>query len=235
MANEKTYNPLESYKRMSELWEKQMNGLLYMMTDNKETVSLMKLGVDGYSRYLQLLRRNQDLMASFLNIPSKKDVAKVAKISIQAEEKIDILEEQIWNMQDGIAQLNKDHLEMFQELVNIITQMKNEFQKLGEEIAESQKISSDIHELRQGLVDIKIIQVNLQELRKEIDTIKGIKTELKQLKEAQKTNNLQSEIQDLKLGVMQLPDILQELSELKTLIEKEKKKELELSTTGPSN
>ncbi|MGJ7910421.1 hypothetical protein [Neobacillus sp. LXY-1] len=235
MANEKTYNPLESYKRMSELWEKQMNGLLYMMTDNKETVSLMKLGVDGYSRYLQLLRRNQDLMASFLNIPSKKDVAKVAKISIQAEEKIDILEEQIWNMQDGIAQLNKDHLEMFQELVNIITQMKNEFQKLGEEMAESQKISSDIHELRHGLVDIKIIQVNLQELRKEIDTIKGIKTELKQLKEAQKTNNLQSEIQDLKLGVMQLPDILQELSELKTLIEKEKKKELELSTTGPSN
>ncbi len=48
-------------------------------------------------------------MASYMNIPTKSDVAKVAKLSIQAEEKIDILEEQIWNLQESFELANKEN------------------------------------------------------------------------------------------------------------------------------
>jgi Xaa-Pro aminopeptidase len=232
MSKDKTYDPFEGFKRISEMWEKQLNGLLYMMTDNNEFVRLLKVGTESHSRYMELLRKNQELMSGVLNIPTKSDVANVAKLTVQTEEKIDILEEQIWNLQDSLGSLNKENLEMFQEMVNIVKQMKSEFQKMGQELAGTKKVKADLQELRQGLVDIKIIQINLQELRKEIEEIAALKTELKGIKDIAKTQNIQSDLQELKLGVAQFADIKTELATLKGLFEKEKKKEQELELTG---
>jgi DNA repair exonuclease SbcCD ATPase subunit len=232
MSKDKTYDPFEGFKRISEMWEKQLNGLLYMMTDNNEFVRLLKVGTESHSRYMELLRKNQELMSGVLNIPTKSDVANVAKLTVQTEEKIDILEEQIWNLQDSLGSLNKENLEMFQEMVNIVKQMKSEFQKMAQEIAVTKKVKADLQELRQGLVDIKIIQINLQELRKEIEEIKSIKTELKGIKDIAKTQNIQTDLQELKLGVAQFADIKTELATLKDLFEKEKKKEQKLELTG---
>jgi archaellum component FlaC len=38
-----------------------------------------------------------------MNLPTKNDVANAVKQTMQAEEKIDILEEQIWNLQDSFS------------------------------------------------------------------------------------------------------------------------------------
>ncbi|WHY79097.1 polyhydroxyalkanoate biosynthesis repressor PhaR [Neobacillus sp. WH10] len=229
-------DPFEGFKLIGEMWEKQLNGLLYMMTDNNEFVQLLKVGTESHARYIELLRKNQELMAGVMNIPTKKDVANVAKLSVQTEEKIDILEEQIWNLQDSIGLLNKENLEMFQEVVSVVKQMKRELQKMALEITETKKIQAELKELRQGLVDIKIIQINLQELRKEMEEIKGIKTELKGVNDAADTTAIQKDLQELMQEVTKLTDIKAEIATLKKLFQKgkvkDKEKEKELVLTG---
>lgn len=125
MTKDKTYDPFVGVKRISEMWERQLNGLLYMMTDNNEFVRLMKTGTESHARYMELLRKNQELMAGLMNIPTKKDVADVAKISIQSEEKIDKLEEQIWNLQDSMSSLNNEYLEVLKAVNQELSQLKD--------------------------------------------------------------------------------------------------------------
>ncbi|PEQ88414.1 polyhydroxyalkanoate biosynthesis repressor PhaR [Bacillus sp. AFS006103] len=167
MSKDKIYDPFLGFRKISGRWEKRLNGLLYMMTDNNEFVRLLKVGTESHARYMELLRKNQELMAGVINIPTKKDVANVAKLSLQTEEKIDILEEQIWNLQDSLGSLNNENLAMFQEIVNIVQQMKDEFPKMAQEVAETQQLKEEIHELRQGLVD-------LTEIKQELATLKNL-------------------------------------------------------------
>lgn len=156
MSKDKSYDPFVGFRRISDMWEKQLNGLLYMMTDNNEFVQVLKAGTDSHSRYLGLLKKNQELMSGLLNMPTKSDVANVAKMSIQTEEKIDILEEQIWNLQDSLGSINKDNLVMFQEMVSIVKQMKSEFQKLGPQSIETQRELKELREEVTQLTDIKL-------------------------------------------------------------------------------
>ncbi|MDN3015010.1 polyhydroxyalkanoate biosynthesis repressor PhaR [Paenibacillus sp. BSR1-1] len=161
MSSEKIIDPLFGFKQLSGIWDKQINDLLYKLTDNKEFVRTASFGLNTYSFYLERIRKNQELIAALMNIPTKKDIANAAKLSIQTEEKIDILEEQIWNLQDSVSSISKQNLEMFEEVENIVMQLKNEYQKMAQELAENQKIKD-----------------HLQELRKEIDLLKSIKLDL---------------------------------------------------------
>ncbi|MDM5327723.1 polyhydroxyalkanoate biosynthesis repressor PhaR [Neobacillus sp. CF12] len=158
MSNEKKYDPFMGLNQLSEMWDKQLTGLLYNIADNKEFVRTASFGINNYSVYLEKLRKNQELFASLLNIPTKKDVANAAKLSIQTEEKIDILEEQIWKLQDSVSSITKENAGMFEEIVNIVMQMKNEVQKMAKEVAETKKINDDLQGLRKeierGLIGI---------------------------------------------------------------------------------
>lgn len=178
MSKEKTYDPFEGFKQISEMWEKQINNLL-LAADNNEFVRLAKAGFDGHSRYLELLRRNQELMAGLMNIPTKKDVANVTNLSIQTDGKIDTLEEEIWKIQDCLGTLNKEILELYQEMVKMINEIQVEFRKTVQEVSELKKMKDYIQELRKDFVDIKIIQVNLRDAREELV---GIKDEIASLK-----------------------------------------------------
>lgn len=166
MTNDKTYQPFEGIKRISDMWERQMNGLLYMMSDNNEFVKLLKVGTDSHARYLELLRKRQELVAGVMNIPTKKDVAKVAKLSIQAEEKVDVLEEQIWNLQDSLVEVNKGNIEMFQEIISIVKQIKDDVKKV--EINHANELSA--------------VQLELKELKQELSQLKDIISELENMR-----------------------------------------------------
>jgi chromosome segregation ATPase len=231
MSKDKTYDPFESFKQISEMWERQVNGLLYMLTDNKEFVRTTNIGLDAYSRYMELLRRNQEFLSGIMNIPTKKDMANVANLSIQAEEKMDSLEEQIWNLQDSITSLTKDHLNSFTEMVHLMKQMKNEFQKTAAELVEIKNNKADLKEIRQAVIEMRIMQTNLQDLRKELDELKEIQTAVSKEKSSE-TNHLQTDIEELKNGMNQLTDIKKEITALKNWMKKEKEKEKELVLTG---
>lgn len=151
MSNEKNYDPFLGLNQFSEMWDKQITGLLYNLANNKEFVRTASNGINTYSMYLEKVRNNQELLASLLNIPTKKDVANAAKLSIQTEEKIDLLEEQMWKLQDSVSSITKANVEMFEEVINIIMQMKTEFQKVAHEVTETKKIREDLQELRKEL------------------------------------------------------------------------------------
>jgi uncharacterized membrane-anchored protein YhcB (DUF1043 family) len=151
MSNEKNNDPFLGLNQLSEMWDKQITGLLYNFADNKEFVRTASIGINSYSMYLEKLKKNQELFASLMNIPTKKDVANAAKLTIQTEEKIDMLEEQIWKLQDSVSSIKKENVEMFEEIVNIVMQMKNEFQKMSQEVAEAKKMNDDLQELRKEI------------------------------------------------------------------------------------
>ncbi|MEH7013836.1 hypothetical protein V7087_24010 [Neobacillus niacini] len=235
MSKEKMFDPYESFKQISEMWEKQINGLLFMATDNNEFVRLANTGLGVHSRYMELLRKNQELMAGIMNIPTKKDVANVANLSIQAEGKIDNLEEQIWKLQGSLGALNKENLELFQEMVKMIKQMQVEFQKTVQEVTDLKRIKDDFQELRKELVEIKIIQVNLRDVRQELKEIKESQKKIIGIKGLDDQKTIQSDLHEVKLGLGQLTEIKNELASLKGLVVKEspkgKAKEKELVTT----
>ena len=162
MSKDKTYDPLQGFRRISEMWERQLNGMLYMMTDNNEFVRLLKVGTDGHARYMERLRKNQELMAGVMNIPTKKDIANIAKISLQTEEKIDILEEQVWNLQDSLETLNKGNVAMFQEMVTIIKQMKDESAFIQTEFQNIRQEISQLTDIKQELAALKNLVHPLQ-------------------------------------------------------------------------
>ncbi|MGG3467392.1 polyhydroxyalkanoate biosynthesis repressor PhaR [Neobacillus pocheonensis] len=151
MSNENIYDPFFVFNQLSEKWDKQLTGLLYNLADNKEFVRTASTGLNTYSIYLERLRKNQELFASIMNIPTKKDVANAAKLSIQTEEKIDLLEEQIWTLQDSVSSITKENAGMFEEILKIVMQMKNEFQKMSHEVAETKKMKVDLQELRKKI------------------------------------------------------------------------------------
>ncbi|WP_052427354.1 hypothetical protein [Neobacillus niacini] len=235
MSKEKIFDPYESFKQISEMWEKQINGLLFMAADNNEFVRLANTGLGVHSRYMELLRKNQELMAGIMNIPTKKDVATVANLSIQAEGKIDNLEEQIWKLQDSLGALNKENLELFQEMVKMIKQMQVEFQKTVQEVTDLKRMKDDFQELRKELVEIKIIQVNLRDVRQELEEIKESQKKIIGIKGLDDQKTIQSDLHEVKLGLGQLTEIKNELASLKGLVVKEspkgKAKEKELVTT----
>ncbi|TWE09061.1 hypothetical protein FB550_1011093 [Neobacillus bataviensis] len=184
MTNDKTYQPLEGIKRISDMWERRMNGLLYMMSDNNEFVKLLKVGTDSHARYLELLRKRQELVAGVMNIPTKKDVAKVAKLSIQAEEKVDVLEEQIWNLQDSLVEVNKGNIEMFQEIISIVKKIRDDVKKV--EINHANELSA--------------VQLELKELKQELSQLKDIKSELENMRNLLKEEKHKDKDKDLVLA-----------------------------------
>lgn len=221
MTKEKMYDPYEGFKQISEMWEKQINGLLFMAADKNEFVRLANTGLGVHSRYMELLRKNQELMLGIMNIPTKKDVANVANLSIQAEGKIDILEEQVWKLQDGLSEINKENLALFQEMVMMVKQMQVEFQRIVQEVSEMKRMKDDIQEIRKDLVDIKIIQVNLRDVREELEEIKETQKEILKKKEHDQEKNIHTDLEEVKLGLGQLTEIKNELASIKGIVGKE--------------
>ncbi|RSK26624.1 polyhydroxyalkanoate biosynthesis repressor PhaR [Bacillus sp. HMF5848] len=158
MTENKTYDPYQSFLKLSSLWEKQMNAMLFMWTNNSEFVKLSNLEAEYHSKYVEFLRKNQELIANVLNIPTKSDVANVAKLTIQAEHKLDNLEEHIWSLQDSLSDTNKDvesMIDVSKDIIKLTKQLKTEMTRTKKELAESKKMSSEIQEIKEELSLLK--------------------------------------------------------------------------------
>lgn len=182
MSKEK-YDPYKGFRDLTGLWEKQMNSLLLAWADNSEFVKLSNRSMATHSRYMELLKKNQETMANLMNIPTKSDVQNVAKLTIQAEEKIDALEEQIWNLQDSFTEINKGNMEFFGELVSLSKEMKTELEKNAKELRETKKVKADLQKLRKELSDTNVLIAELQELRQGLADTSSLKSELQELKQ----------------------------------------------------
>jgi predicted ribosome quality control (RQC) complex YloA/Tae2 family protein len=183
--NEKKDDLLTSYRKISEMWEKGLNDFLFKAVDNKELIGLTKIGVDAHSRYVERLRRNHELIASYWNLPTKKDVANVAELTIQAEEKVDMLEQQIWSMQDAFAATFKEQQTLIQNVMEFNQQMH------GELIKAAKGLSADVKKLRQEIEETEDLKTNFDEMRQELA---GMKEDLEEMKNLLRQAKVQPEL-----------------------------------------
>jgi conjugal transfer/entry exclusion protein len=188
MTNEKTYDPFTSYRKMSEMWEKGLNDFLFKAIDKKVLIGLTKMGVDAHSRYVERLKRNHELVASYWNLPTKKDVANVAELTIQAEEKVDMIEQQIWSMQDAFAQTFKEQQTLLHKVMESNQQLHGEF------IKTAKGLSADVKKLRKEIGEVDKLKTNLEEMRQELAELAGIKEDLEEMKTLLKQAKVEPEL-----------------------------------------
>jgi hypothetical protein len=144
-------NSYDSVRRVSEMWEKGLNGLLFQSIDNNPLIQITMLGIAGNSRYIEMIKRNRELMANFMNLPTKNDVANAVKQTIQAEEKIDILEEQIWNLQESFALATEDQNKMLGEIIEYTKHIHLEWEKTTKELAKVAEIKNEFEAMKKLL------------------------------------------------------------------------------------
>ena len=151
------YNPYDSFRQISEMWEKGINGLLFQSINNNPLIQVTKLGIEANSRYIETLKRNRELMANYLNLPTKNDVANAVKQTMQAEEKIDILEEQIWKLQDNFVLAIQEQNKVLGEILEFTKHLHLEWQKASLELAALSEMKNEFEEMR------KLLQKEKQE------------------------------------------------------------------------
>jgi hypothetical protein len=117
--------------------------MAYYITNRQQRIcSNSKLRYQYLPSYLERLRKNQ----SFCNsneYPDKKDVAD-ARTIYSDRRKIDILEEQIWKLQDSVSSIAKDNVGMFEEILNFVYVMR-----MNSKMAQRRrnaKMNADLHD-----------------------------------------------------------------------------------------
>jgi predicted RNase H-like nuclease (RuvC/YqgF family) len=172
MPSKSSFDPYDSFKKYSEMWEKQINEFIYLWTDNHEFVKMANLGTDVQSRFLETFKKNQETFASVLNMPTKNDVANVANLTIQADEKIESLEEQIWALQDSVKSQSKEIesvVEVSKEIIKLTKQLKIELVKTKKEQVDSKNLQSELQEIRNELFKINSFKEDFEILKSLIE------------------------------------------------------------------
>jgi hypothetical protein len=144
-------NPYNSFRQVSEMWEKGLNGLLFQSIDNNPLIQMTKLGIEANSRYIEMLKRNSEFMANYMNLPTKNDVANAVKQTLQAEEKIDILEEQIWNLQESFTLATEEQNKMLGEIIEFTKHIHSEWQKASQELAKLSEMKQEFEAMKKLL------------------------------------------------------------------------------------
>ncbi|WP_462409030.1 polyhydroxyalkanoate biosynthesis repressor PhaR [Neobacillus sp. Marseille-QA0830] len=166
--NNKTYDPYEAFHKLSLLWEKQINDFIFLWTNNNEFVKMTSVGTEIHSRYLESMKKNQEALASVLNLPTKSDVTNVANLTIQAEEKIEALEEQVWDLQDSVKAQSKDIesvVEVSKEIIKLAKQLKTELVKTKKEISDTKNLHEELQEMKFELMKLGSFKEELDNLR----------------------------------------------------------------------
>lgn len=170
MSDKKNYDPYESLHKFSLLWEKQINDFIFLLTNNNDFIKMSHRGTDLHSRYLETFKKNQEALASVLNLPTKNDVTNVANLTLQAEEKMEALEEQIWDLQDSVKSQNKEIesvVEVSKEIIKLTKQLKTELVKTKKELADTRGLHDELQELKFELL-------KLNDFKQEFETIKEL-------------------------------------------------------------
>ncbi|TWE09079.1 hypothetical protein FB550_1011111 [Neobacillus bataviensis] len=170
MSDKENYDPYESLHKFSLLWEKQINDFIFLLTNNKDYVKASHKGTDLHARFLETFKKNHEALAGALNFPTKNDVTNVANLTLQAEEKMEALEEQIWDLQDSVKSQNKEIesvVEVSKEIIKLTKQLKNELVKTKKELSDTKSLHAELQELKFELL-------KLNNFKQEFETIKDL-------------------------------------------------------------
>ncbi|WP_053363707.1 hypothetical protein [Bacillus sp. FJAT-27251] len=95
MTYKVSINLSKAMKHLGFQLEKGINEAIQRKLDNEKMIKLAKLGLARHTDTLKALREQQKLAAHQLNIPTRDDLANMAKLGIQIEEKLDEMDEKL--------------------------------------------------------------------------------------------------------------------------------------------
>ena len=75
--------------------ETQLNQLIHTWLNDEKRINLTQMKLQHHTRLISSIHEYVEILALQLNLPTKKDVSNVAKMTIQIEEKLEAIEEKL--------------------------------------------------------------------------------------------------------------------------------------------
>ncbi|WP_416150715.1 hypothetical protein ACM26V_07040 [Salipaludibacillus sp. HK11] len=91
--------------------EAQLNDHFKRFIDDPKTINVNQLLMKKHLSILEKLRKHSETLALQLNLPTKDDVARVANLTKQLEEKLDKIEEQLHQLNENVEKASQDKVD----------------------------------------------------------------------------------------------------------------------------
>lgn len=95
MSDQHTFDPYETLKKVGGALEHQLNEWIHTHINKKEIAQAASIQAQSLAHFILRFQECMETLSIPLNLPTKNDVANVAKLTLQVEEKLDGLEEQV--------------------------------------------------------------------------------------------------------------------------------------------
>ncbi|MFV8828543.1 hypothetical protein [Alkalihalobacterium sp. APHAB7] len=109
MVQKKKVKQLQALKPITKKTEDTISGVVHKLLKDPKLVEVIKLGSKSHYEFVKLAREYADVIALHLNTPTKDDVANVAQLVKQLEEKIDSLEEKLNDAAGDVEKYTPKH------------------------------------------------------------------------------------------------------------------------------
>ena len=83
-------------------YEKRLNSFIQEMLNGERLINLASVGIKEYVKNLKSIRQFNRKAAQQLNLPTKDDIAAVAKLNMQIEEKLDQIEDLLYKLHEDL-------------------------------------------------------------------------------------------------------------------------------------
>ncbi|MDQ0216994.1 hypothetical protein ELQ35_09315 [Peribacillus cavernae] len=107
MPNKSRKDPYQKLKLLGSKKEQQMNQKIQELLNKKEYIQSAAQHSQVIAHKVKKIQDSVEKLSVPFNIPTKKDVANVAKLSIQIEEKIDDMDEKLFYLINEIEELKQ--------------------------------------------------------------------------------------------------------------------------------
>lgn len=163
MSNDLT--TFELLKMLGMKSETKLRNYIHSLFEDEDTINLVKKAMHRHLKSVNALQKNTETIAQLLNLPTKSDVANIAKLSIQIEEKIDALEERVQFLSETLQTRSADEGPLQAETNNL--NLKKDDTLINQEIAEIKRLlTKNLISNGGNLSDLEPLLIRLYTLRK---------------------------------------------------------------------
>ncbi|WP_338788108.1 hypothetical protein [Metabacillus sp. FJAT-53654] len=135
MSNDKANEFYKDLKKLAQGGESLLNEFIQKWLNQEELTRLVGNNSNMTGEIIKRLQKYQDLVTTALKIPTKDDIANVAKLVLQSEDKLELIEEQFQKLQNSLgnncaekAQVLADTLDKLNEKVECLSHRLREIE-----------------------------------------------------------------------------------------------------------
>lgn len=171
LEDRKRFDPVDVWKDLYDIAERHWNEMFQIWANNTEAVKFTNIGLERQAKILEVLRPLQERWLHELNLPSRQDLANISSMNIQVEEKVDALEEQLWEVSNSLGDVKKELenvVSLAKDVVQVSKLLKQEVLKTKKQLSEVQSTNQEVLELKAELAQLKAVIEEISEQKTEV-------------------------------------------------------------------